>query len=68
MRKISINYVAMTLASCRLHVDAIDVFIAGGGAEILAGRIRKDVPHEKFSEEPLWAVVGGLSVYAEEAF
>lgn len=48
--------------------DAMDIFIAGGGAPVLESAIRNEVPHAKVSEDPFWAVVGGLSVYAESIF
>ena len=48
--------------------DTMDIFIAGGGAPVLASAIRNEVPHAKVSEEPFWAVVGGLGVYAVQAF
>ncbi len=48
--------------------DTMDVFIAGGGAPVLASAIRNEIPHAKVSEEPFWAVVGGLGVYAVQAF
>lgn len=49
-------------------VETMDVFVAGGGARMLEGAIRNEVPHAKVSEDPFWAVVDGLSVYAAYAF
>ncbi len=44
----------------------LDVYLAGGGAELFADAIRTAVPHVKTIPDPQWAVARGLGVWLEE--
>jgi hypothetical protein len=44
----------------------LDVYLAGGGAELFAEAIRTVVPHAKIILDPQWAVARGLGVWLDE--
>lgn len=48
--------------------NAMEIYIAGGGAPFLDAFIRAEYPHAVAVSDPFWSVLNGLSIYANETF